>query len=430
MLDDTIGGAAVLDSGGDVSTGVENSTATAEISTDSGADSTQVSDISTQTAENSTEQQQQAQGFDPTGKPSPQTLRAGLEKLGEIDKRLPDYFRKNFFKVEQYEREGTLQEFRNLKENFTALGGEEGIEQLQQERQEYARELTMFAEGNPQLLDDLIADSKDGFVKLAPEAFDRLRGIDPALYNSVALGGFSEILKSSGFPDGLSTLAAGAAELVDHIQNGRQQEAFNASRNLAAWMAKFKEMAGAGRPRVAEPDERMKKIEEKEQNLARTEENNYRQSVNSQLNSEIIKPILNKALAPLMKGRALTVPQKQRLETMIYNDITREVQSDKRFQDKRRALGERHDTKGLMNLFRPRMEEIIPKVVKSVWSDSGFGSAPRPAANGNGAAQIQVGQKPNADDIDWSKDRNRNRFMHGEATLKNGKIARWKWDNV
>lgn len=422
MLDDTIGGAAVLDTGADT-----GAVETPEVST--GVETPETPEITTPEPQETTEQQQ---NFDATGKPTPQALKQAFDKLAEGDKKIADHLRGRYFKAQEYERLfPTPKDALLAKETLDTLGGEEGIEQLQQERQEYARELTMFANGDPQLLKDLAADSPEGLNKLIPHAMDMLAQSNPELYTDMVLEGFHQILQRSGFPDGLNTLAAGAFEIMDHVQNGRQNEAFNGSRNLYAWLQKFKEKMGTGRPKVSEPDERMKAVEEKERNLQKTEENNYRQSVNSQLNNEVIKPILNKALAPLMKGRTLTVQQKQRLETMIYNDITREVQSDKRFQDKRRALGERHDTKGLMNLFRPRMEEIIPKVVKSVWSDSGFGSPARPAAsNGNAAAQVMVGKKPNADDIDWTKDRNRNRYMHGEATLKNGKIARWKWENV
>jgi hypothetical protein len=424
MLDDTLGGAVVLDVGADLGT-IE----TPEVS--QGAESVPDSSETVQTPSEQQPIEGQQQNFDAQGKPTPQALKSAFDKLAEGDKKIAEHLRGRYFKAQEYERLfPSPKDALMAKETLETLGGEEGIEQLQQERQQYAAELAMFAEGNPKLLDDLIADSKDGFIKLAPEAFDRLRSIDPQLYNSVALGGFSDILKSSGFPDGLNTMAAGIAEMVDHIQNGRQNEAFGTARNLAAWFSKFKEMAGAGRPKQNEPDERVKAIDQREKELQKTEENNYRQGVNSQLNSEVIKPLLNKHLAPLMKGRTLTPQQKQRLETQIYGDITKEVQSDKRFQDKRRALGERHDTKGIMNLFRPRMEEIIPKVVKSVWAESGFGGAARPAANGNGNQASIVSGKPRPEDIDWSKDKGRTRFMSGEATLKSGKIARWKWENV
>ena len=76
------------------------------------------------------------------------------------------------------------------------------------------------------------------------------------------------------------------------------------------------------------------------------------------------------------------------------------------------------------------MEEIIPKVAKAVWAKSGFGGAARPAANGNGQAASIVTSKPNPEDVDWTKDKGRLRFMRGEATLKNGKIARWNWSDV
>ena len=203
MLDDTIGGAAVLDAGADV-----GAVETPEVS--QGAE-TQVEQPETPTEQPQTEGQQQS--FDAQGKPTPQALKNAFDKLAEGDKKIADHLRGRYFKAQEYERLfPTPKDALMAKETLETLGGEEGLEQLQQERQQYAAELAMFAEGNPKLLDDLIADSKDGFIKLAPEAFDRLRSIDPQLYNSVALGGFSDILKSSGFPDGLNTMAAGIAE--------------------------------------------------------------------------------------------------------------------------------------------------------------------------------------------------------------------------
>ena len=420
MLDDTMAGGAVMEAGGDV-----GAVETPQV--------TETPEIQTETPETPqiTEGQepQQEQVFDQKGVPS---LKAVKEALGQIgNKQVADYFRKEHFSLEGYRKAfADPQSAIVAKETLETLGGDEGITALRQENQDFARELQMFAEGNPELLDDLIADDKDGFLKLAPAAFDKLRSVNPELYNGEIIRGFDSILKSSGFPDGMNTMASGVMELVSHIQEGRQQAAYDTARNLASWMQRFQKLGTAERPQFNAPDERAKRLDERESELKRTEENNYRQDLNAQVN-DTLKPMLQRALAPLMKGRTLTTEQKQRLESAIYTDIAKDLQADKKFQEKRRMLGERRDSKGVINLFRGRLEELVPKIVKSVWSGSGFSSgAVRQAAPSNGNNVVSMGGKPRAEDIDWSKDRNRNRFMSGEATLKNGKTVRWNWNNV
>jgi hypothetical protein len=419
-MEDTFGGAAVLEGGGDVGA-VETQPEVSQ-----GTD-TAVEQPETQPEQPQTPGQQPA--FDKDGRPTPQALNNALSKLGETDKKLADFVRGRYFKAQEFEKVfPTPQEALSAKETLEVMGGEEGLTQLRDEAQQYANELTMVANGDSKILDDIIADSKDGFLKLAPAAFEKLKTVDPALYQSTSMSGFSDVLRSSGFPDGINTMAAGIGELVDHIKEGRQQQAFDSARNLGAWFDKFKSMAKAATPENKIDPERQKFETEREEFQTQKQEQ-YRGDVNSQLNDSLIKPLLTRILSPLMKGRTFTTEQKQTLESLIYTNLSKEISADQRFNEKRKILQERQDTKGILNLFRPRLEELMPKVVKAAWASTGHASAaPRPQANGN--AQMTTGTKPRPEDIDWTKDRGRQRFMSGEATLKNGKIAKWDWSKV
>ena len=72
---------------------------------------------------------------------------------------------------------------------------------------------------------------------------------------------------------------------------------------------------------------------------------------------------------------------------------------------------------------------MAQRIVRQVWAESGFaGGKPRvrvAVGNGAGVARTIVGTKPKAEDIDWTKDRSRMRYMSGEATMKDGTIRRW-----
>jgi hypothetical protein len=415
-MEDTFGGAAVLDSGGDV--GAVETTPEVSQPTETGVEQPE-----TQPEQPQTPGQQPA--FDQSGKPTPEALKNALSKIAETDKRLADHFRGRFFKTEQYEKVfPTPQDALSAKETIDIVGGENGIAQLQDVSNRYVAALN----GDASVLEDIAADSKEGFIKIAPTAFDMLKTMAPEVYQAKSMSGFSDVLRSSGFPDGINTMAAGIGELVDHIKEGRQQQAFDAARNLGAWFDKFKGMAKPATPQnQADPEQEKFKTEKQEFDSQKKEQ--YRNDVNSQINDSLVKPLLTKLMAPLMKGRTLTIEQKQTLEGLIYTNLTKEIISDERFNEKRRILQDRQDSKGILNLYRPRLEELMPKVVKAAWASTGHASAaPKPQANGN--AQMTIGTKPRPEDIDWTKDRGRQRFMSGEATLKNGKIAKWDWSKV
>jgi len=367
--------------------------------------------------------------FEKDGSPNQAALKSAFGKLAEGDKKLADHIRGRYFEGSEIKKlfPGGLAEVRGLKETFETFGGEEGLNTLRQEAQDYATELTMVANGDPKVLDNIIADSKDGFLKLAAESIPRLKSLNPELYGQISMAGFSDVLRSSGFPDGINTMAGGIAELVSDIQEGRQQQALDAARNLGAWFVKFKAMSVP--PKSNEPDERVKALDTREQTLKTKEENDYRAGFNSRLNSNLVIPGFKKQMTDFFKGKTLTNEQKQRIEKNFYTDLSEEFK-EKGFRSKLDILLQRKDEKGMLNLYRSRLDELIPKVFKNVTSGLGWRGNGAPRTNGTGGGVIVLSKKPDAGDIDWTKDKSRARFMKGEATLKTGKEARWDWNKV
>jgi hypothetical protein len=388
------------------------------------------------------QEETQVQSFGADGKPTSQALKSAFSKLAEGDKKLADHIRGQYFKANEVLTmfPNGLADARALKETFDALGGEEGIQELHQEAEEYATELTMVAEGNPEILDNIIANSRDGFVKLMGAGFDKLKALDTNLYGQLALSGFGDILKRSGFPDGLNTLVGGIMKLALDIQEGKQERAFEAAQNLHAWFKKFSEMDT--RKELDEPNRESETLQKERRELAMAKENIYRENFNSSLNKQLVMPAFQKEMQAFLKGKQLTTPQKQKIESDFYAALSQEFSKDASFTKKRDMLLQRHDDAGLMSIYRPRIGELAPRVFKSVRDSLGWSAGITKQSN-NGASGAQsapvFGSKPDASEIDWTKDRSHARYMGkddgkgnliGEATLKNGKIRRWNWNMV
>jgi len=347
-----------------------------------------------------------------------------------VDKKLADHIRGQYFK--------TNQEMRSMQETFDALGGEEGISSMRQEVQDYANVLSQVAAGDPKAVEQVFADSVEGGKKLTMHAFDKLKSVDPAMHSALAMSAFGDILKGSGFPDGLNTLAAGIDGLLEDIaRTDGQKDAYRTASNLKAWFDKFKAMGE--RPKDNQPDEREKSLAEKEKALNTEKENIWRNTFNENLNKELVAPAFKTQMDAFLKGRSLTPQQKAKIETDFYSALSQEFANDKKFAEKRDMLTGRRDEKGLKAIYSPRLGELVPKVFKGVRDQLGYGGAAGRPPAAAAATGPTFGKKPDASEVDWSKDRGRIRFMGksngkgqhvGEATLKNGKVVQFDWNAV
>ena len=383
---------------------------------------------------------QQPQSFDPSGKATPQALKNAFAKLSEGgDKKLADHIRGQYFENQSIRQmfPGGLNEIRNLRETFEVLGGEQGVQELQADAKEFAEVLKGISTGDPQVVDQVFEDSVEGGKKLSVAAFDKLRSVDPQLHSNLAMSAFSDILKQSGFPDGINTLAAGLDGLLEDIARpDGQKDAYRTVQNLRAWFEKFKAMGT--RQTQNQPDEKSQQLAQREHEVATEKENLYRTNFNSNLNKQIVIPAFQKEMTAFLKGRTLTTEQKQTFESQFYSRLAKEF-AEEGFTRKRDMLLQRHDDKALTNLYKPRVSELAPKIFKQVRDSLGYSVGTSAKLGAQAPTGPTFGKKPDASEINWNLDRSRARFqgrkdaqgrLIGEATLKNGKVVKWDWNAV
>ena len=355
---------------------------------------------------------------------SPEQLSKAVEKsLSELQKTAPEIakvLRSEHFQVRQFKQEfQTPALAREARQTLESLGGPEGIQQLQGEVSDYSTELAQMAEGNPQAIEDLARDFPKGLVKLTPVALDRMRQIDPASYERTVSRHMATAMAEKGFTHGVD-------RLLELIGDGKVDRAGALAQELRNWIANA-EKYGKEVP-TQNNSEEMSEVERARQEV-QTEKHQIRsqqigQAVTRSMNSEI-----GKHLNPLTKGKNLSKGQLGRVEKNIFDEIARHFQGNRGYQNTLKSMLENKSVQEIDRWNAAEVGRVAQRIVRQVWAESGFaGGKPRAkaaAGNGAGAARTIVGTKPKAEDIDWTKDRSRMRYMSGEATMRDGTIRRW-----
>ena len=364
------------------------------------------------------------------GRPS----KTSLDKIfkGIEDKRLAEHLRGRYFKAQDYEQVyPSVQEARDAKETLEIYGGSEGIEAIKAESQEFAATLAQLDAGDPAALRQLASENPEAILNLAGPGLDLVRSINPQAYGAIVSDSFSKLLESNGFPQGTETLVAGVGQILDDVLKGNQAAAADRLKHLYAWMEKISGMK-SGLPKREEKKENP--FAEREQAVAQKEQSLFVGGVAREM-TKIFNDAIREQLTPLTKGKNITQQQLQGIVADAYSEITNDFKSKEDFQRKQSLLLEQKNGKQLLQLVKSRMGlrgpdglTLAARAVKKAWASRGFGVASTRTASTQVVSKVN--QKPRGDDVDWTKDRNRERYMRGEATLKNGKTVRWDWNAV
>lgn len=380
-------------------------------------------EVQTETpVEQETEQTEQAETTQ--SKTSTDPVKDALNKMRESDPKVSATLRKEHFENLDFRKIGTPAELRALKESFDLVGGEEGIQQLQSDAEEFAQTLTRVANGDPSILDEIISDSRDGFLKLASESLNRARQVDSQKYESMLIPHFATLLKEKG----VSPLASRA---LKYIQEGKQQEAYDLTKEIVDWMAGLEQSAQQSQQR-REDDPRDKELREREEKLRNEEQNSYHRKVGEAANGQM-RTTISKSLAPYFKAKPnLTREQRADLESGVYTEISNSLKGNQRYQQQLQAhLKKGSSPEDIARFVNSYVDSMAPAAVKAVWARRGFGATNGAKPQQKSSTTVVVMNKPpNSEDVDWSKDRDRMRHMSGEATLKSGKVVKWDWSKV
>jgi hypothetical protein len=353
-----------------------------------------------------------------------------LNKLKESDPEGAKLLRKEFFKTrqaaDQYrESFATPQEARAAQELVESIGGEAGFARAQKELTAYATELDQMAKGDPRAIEDLARDFPKGLAKLVPHAIEKLRSIDSAGYERLISRHMSAAMAEKGF-------SRSAERLTELIGDGKQEQALALAKQMVDWI-RGTEQFGKAQPQESHNEE-MSEVERRAQEVDQKAENIFRKEVGTEITTTM-NQLISRHLNPLLKGRNLTLQQKQDLASGVFSHISGNLQKNRPYQERFAALLGEKDTVAIKRYVGSQVARIVKKSVDTVWANRGFASngAKRKvngSANGasGGSGPVIMGKKPSPEKIDWDKDRSRMRYMAGEATLKKefgGKVVRW-----
>jgi len=374
----------------------------------------------------------------PDGRTAADAVKKAIARIRESDPKLADLVRKEYFK-----RDGEVRQFREAfatpadaqaaKELLETEGGAEAIARNKEEADAYAAELRAMSEGRPEVIDSLVQDFPEALPKLADYGLQKLQQVNPEAYARTASRIIAGTLRDRGFTSTLQDLA----RVIGEGGEGAQRIALDLATKLSKWVEGTEQLAQrSAQPVRPEDDPREKELSEREQRLnEETERVKHEQIGRASLTR--MNSVIQGAMVPYLKGKNLTEAQKAGVYRDAFENISESLKGNEDYQSKLRSLIKRGNIQDIAKFVESHTRQKVGAAVKAAWESRGFsgGAARRtaPAATTTGIA-MNVSKKPDASEIDWTKDPGRSRYMGakdggntGEATLKNGKIVRWSW---
>jgi hypothetical protein len=353
----------------------------------------------------------------------PNHVKQALAKLREVDPKAAEVARRAYYEAFDYRQTfPSVREARAARDLLEEAGGAEGIDSMRGEVSEYASELKGFADGNPQVVEDLARDFPDSLVKLTPLAVDKLAEINPGAHDHLVAGIISSMFREKNVDNSIR-------RIVELIGDGKQKESHDLAKQLLEWSESVSAYAKSG-PKRERSEEALKLQRDREQ-FDQERLSTFQGDVGSR-SIQLLNTHIERQLGELLKGKKLALSKDQR-EGFINEArgiVARSLGKLPGYKDHIQQLIDARDSAGIVRFIESKLNahSMVRKAAQTAWSNRGFQAA-RPkvkaAAGTTASPRPQFGAKPKAEEIDWSKDRSRLRFMQGEATLKNGTIRRW-----
>ena len=349
-------------------------------------------------------------------------LRAN-EELKEIS----DVLNKSYFRDQEYQNLGPVQELRDLKNEIELLGGVEGLR--------HARDMSfaveaidkMVDEGNPQVIQDMASESPEGFKKLVPTALDELRKLDATAFANVMKPHVVQALSSTGLDQRISSamsLAQRAYQSQDDIHvKFYLEKAFEELTGVSQWLEGLSSQAN----------------EHQETHEVRQEQQYQEPSVDIQ---QQLIPWAEKefrdALKPFLNGRKLSDDAVRDLIQGVASEVDTRLAGDQAFQDNFKAWKMSGRADKILAQAKYGINSVKAAAARAVF-ERRYGNQPvkaqvQPQVQHQATKQaaksqtgvVEIPRKPNMTDIDWNRDPEKVLYLTHKAYLRDGRLVHWK----
>lgn len=382
-------------------------------------------------------------GLERDGRKVDAATRTAISKLKKVDpaaaKRVADTYFSNQRLLQEAGAKNTSEAvklIRAQKATIEALGGEDGITELQSKVEDYDREIEQFANGDPGLVKQLIDANPEAMVTNAQTALQLLSERDPVLFDEALLPAFVARLKTANFKPTID-------HLLGLVREGKGQEAFDVLTGMSGWWDTLEANNKKRMETKQQTDPRMEELNRREQDLTQKEQQQYTRDIERDLN-RLNNSATTKVVEGFFKDMRIQLGGKRRFIGALNSEVYTMMKDDKSFQRQIKAIRARGNAHETAEFAAQKFAEYLPTVFKRLRNEMypGYkGGAKKVAsATTNGAAQkatatnsVRVnavaGKRPDRDDIDWTKT-SEPMFMTGKAMLKNGKMHTWSWKDV
>jgi len=390
---------------------------------DTGADVTAEPETAETTTETDAEVQPGQLRPVENGRLSP-AAKAALDQVKATDPKLAASFQKALFLADRVARElpGGFKEVQQLKQTIEQLGGEQGIQEFQQELGGWRDFDEQFTAGDPKVLEFLTGtpEAKDAFLKIAPLAFDRFAKIHPDGYNSYISQVFLSDMVAEQLPLALE-------RMKDFI--GENPKALEAWNKVAGYFNRISELAKkpAAAPASVAPvadDGRAKEFETRDQNLRKQEWKAETDKQHAQ--------IFNQAWT---KFKTSIPPKQEALVRRLYGFHLNELLTNKKdFTTNLSRFFQAKQKDGFLRTHEAAYKEAVPLAIRRAMAEAGIGPAKAPVAavkpgqvptaKPAPTGWTRVNQKPTYDQYD-KRLTTADMVARKQAILKDGKRVTW-----
>lgn len=298
------------------------------------------------------------------GRVIPQNLRTLLGELNAKDPKLGKQLKGLFFqdRVLKQNFPGGVPEAIKAREAIDSLGGEEGIQAINSEREEWAALDTQFEQGDPKFIENIAAESPEGFAKLVPVALDKLGQTNPEQYQHLAGRIIHNALANAEFVNAVRALKSAAADPA---------KVAAICDDMEKWAGEIRDLATRVPERKIDPERQ--KLDAEKKTFEEQKFQTFQASVMVDATTHIEAGI-ERELTAQLKTKGVDVAKLKKTDPESYSllvknvdgEIGKALNANKVFVSQRNAMLQGMDKEKLLKFIKPNIDKVLPDAAKRV----------------------------------------------------------------
>ena len=366
--------------------------------------------------------------FETDGRKIDDATKKALAALKQVNPEAAKRTAEAYFKQQAYQKVfPTIHEARGAKATIEALGGQEGIQNLQTEVGDYRNEITQFAKGDPALIKNLWEANPEGVELSTVASIQHIAANDAEMFDRVLAAPMVTRLEKAGFYNALKNMG-------EHIKAGDGQKAYDLLQSMSKFFDNAKALSAKQLELKSKVDPERQKFEQERQDFEKQKTQEYENRIGTNANT-----LQNKAMAkvvePFFKEIKLQNEGRREFVQNLQRKVWAAMKADGPFQMQARTIQKKGDAAETAEFIAEKFEELLPGIFRT-YRNSLYPNyarlrvaAPAPAAGTNGSAPpltpakqvlLAKGARPKHNDVDWGKTSDID-WINGRATLVNGK---------